>query len=800
MLHRALAVGVVIAGALALPASAAAHGDDGGGGSRRGLSPTERHRAADLAGIPVPTLERRVRAMARRLGHRPGDAPGGRRARAAAADPAVTGSWSGVTAAPVVPIFEALLPSGKVLMWDSVGDGAAEYYDDHSFTRAAVYDPATGASKRVDVAGANIFCAGFVQLANGNVFVAGGNADRNLSGLRQTHTFDWRTETWSRGPDMQDGRWYPSVAALPNDEAVILGGGPTVAEVRTRSGALRSLTGFTTWSSREYPFLQASTDGRAMILGPTAGMALIDWAGTGTLTNSGNRDAIHRSYGSYAPYDVGRFLVAGGGSISEDGQSAVPTRSATIIDTRSGSPVARATGAMTYRRRQSNLTVLADGSALATGGQSVDGLVNLANAVYAAELWNPATETWSTLASAAVARQYHSTALLLPDGRVLTGGGGICGVCQRVGYLRKDFETFTPPYLFRRDGSGQLAARPQITQAPASIGYDGTFSVASPQSAQVRKLGLVRLGAPTHGEDQSQRYIPLGFTASGTTLTVRGPNNPNEAPAGHYMLFAVDAAGVPSVAKIVQVSRPVVPAPPAAVNLALRRPASGSTPCSADKGPEKAVNGSVSGGSADKWCSSAGSRSLRIDLGYNRTVRTFVVKHAGAGGQPASLNTRGYRIETSTNGSTWTTAVTVTANTANVTASTVAARPVRYVRLVVTAAEQGNAAGAARIYELEVYSGGTAAAPAAPLVAYAGVGATGRAQRFEAGQYELGRGNLGLVGNDLARSVEIAPGFSAIICRDAGMAGGCTTLAAGRYDTLPAGFDRAMSSLRVRPG
>ena len=138
-----------------------------------------------------------------------------------------------------MPIFEALLPNGKILMWDSVGDAPAESYPDHTFTRAAVYDPATNTSKRVDVAGSNIFCAGFVQLANGNVFVAGGNADSALNGIRRTHVFDWRTETWSRGPDMQDGRWYPSVASMPNDEALIIGGGPTVAEIRTTSGGLR---------------------------------------------------------------------------------------------------------------------------------------------------------------------------------------------------------------------------------------------------------------------------------------------------------------------------------------------------------------------------------------------------------------------------------------------------------------------------------------------------------------------------------------------------------------------------------
>ena len=413
----------------------------------------------------------------------------------------------------MVPIFAALLPNGKVLIWDSVGDKAAETYDDQSFTRAAVYDPATGTSKSVNVAGANIFCAGFVQLANGNVFVAGGNADRALNGIRQTHTFDWRTETWSRGPDMQDGRWYPSVAALPNEEAVIVGGGPTQAEVRTSSGAIAQAHGLHDPVEPRVPFLQAAPDGRALLLGPSASMSLLDWGGAGAIAPFASRDGIHRGYGSYAAYDVGRFLVAGGGSVSEDGATG-PSRTATVVDTRGIGAAARPTGSMTYRRRQSNLTLLADGSALVTGGQSTGGgggLVDLANAVYAAERWDPVTETWTTLNSAAVARQYHSTALLLPDARVLTGGGGICGECDRVGYLRKDFEIFTPPYLFRRDGSGQLAARPEISAAPSAIGYDSAFTVSSPQAAQLTqtRARAARRADPRAGSGPALRPAEL---------------------------------------------------------------------------------------------------------------------------------------------------------------------------------------------------------------------------------------------------------------------------------------------------
>ncbi len=347
---------------LVVPAPAAAHH------APRALTEAQRHKAADAAGLSIGTLERRMQTVTRRLGRQPGTRPDASRA-AAVGDPRTVGRWSAVIPAPVVPIFEALLPNGKVLMWDSVGDAPAESYSNHTFTRAVVYDPATNTSKRVDVAGSNIFCAGFVQLANGNVFVAGGNADSGLNGIRRTHVFDWRAETWSRGPDMRDGRWYPSVASMPNDEALIVGGGPTVAEIRTTSGGLRRATGIVTPSSREYPFLQAAPDGRALQLGPMRALSLLDTSGAGAIATFGNRDAVHRSYGSYAPYDIGRSLVAGGGSVNEDGLTGVPSRTAVTVDSRSGVPLGAPTGAMNRRRRQHNLNQLADGSELATGGQ-----------------------------------------------------------------------------------------------------------------------------------------------------------------------------------------------------------------------------------------------------------------------------------------------------------------------------------------------------------------------------------------------------------------------------------------------
>ena len=143
-----------------------------------------------------------------------------------------------------------------------------------------------------------------------------------------------------------------------------------------------------------------------------------------------------------------------------------------MIDINGATPQVSATSPMAFGRRQFNLTLLADGSVLATGGNSTGAsLIDMNGGVYNAERWNPATGQWTTLAAQAVTRQYHSTALLLPDGRVLSSGGGICGTCDPVGYLAKNAQIFTPPYLFKKDGSGQLAPRPAITGAPGAVSH-----------------------------------------------------------------------------------------------------------------------------------------------------------------------------------------------------------------------------------------------------------------------------------------------------------------------------------------
>jgi galactose oxidase-like protein/Big-like domain-containing protein len=465
-------------------------------------------------------------------------------AAAVTGGPQDVGQWSPVVDWPVIAINAALLANGKVLAYDSIGDNATETYPIQDHTRATLWDPVTGTQTPVNVdTGYNIFCSGFAHLVDGRIFIAGGNKDQQLNGIVQTHVFDPATDLWSLGPNMAVGRWYPTVTPLNNGEMLITSGRADTPEVRTLAGNLRALT-TATLSLPLYPWLDVAPDGRAFYSGPDQTLRKLDTAGTGSWQSLGQRDGINRDYGGHALFDIGKMLVAGGGPSTTD------TR---VVDFNGATPQVSSTAPMAFGRRQFNLTVLADGSVLATGGNSSGAsLVDLSAGVYPAEQWNPATGQWKTLAAMQITRQYHSTALLLPDGRVLSAGGGICGTCDQVGYLAKNAEIFSPPYLFQADGT--LAPRPTIDGAPSTTGYGASMDIATASPASIRKVALVRLGAATHSDNMEQRYVPLPFTAGATSLTATAPANANIAPPGYYMLFIIDANGVPSVARMVSVT------------------------------------------------------------------------------------------------------------------------------------------------------------------------------------------------------------------------------------------------------
>jgi len=228
----------------------------------------------------------------------------------------------------------------------------------------------------------------------------------------------------------------------------------------------------------------------------------------------------------------------------------MPTATAEKIDLNAPTPSWTTANSMSSRRRHLNSTILPDGTVLITGGTSGGGFVDInpADAARTAELWDPKTNQWTTLAANSVMRVYHSVSLLLPDGTVLHGASGNAEAAGGITPVpdESNHEIFFPPYLFK-------GARPTIVSAPATVSYNQTFSITTPNAAQVTAVRWIRLGSVTHAFDMSARANTLSFTPTPTGVSITAPSGPNLAPPGHYLLFILNRNGVPSAGKIVRV-------------------------------------------------------------------------------------------------------------------------------------------------------------------------------------------------------------------------------------------------------
>ena len=471
---------------------------------------------------------------------------------------ATTGKWGPVVPWDIVPLHMSLLPTGKIFAW-----GKTEVGDTMGMPR--IWDPAAGPPSGLPEIHVDdmLFCAGHTLMPDGRLMVSGGH-HMDDAGIKTTYFFS-TNGTPQQGPDMANGRWYPTVTVLEDGRVLTMAGRNEAGNVVTtpeiwESGAWQPLPGAGTLEIPYYP---------RNFVDPKNGLIFyaseriqsrwfnVDGVGAGGGRGSWSAGPTHifgfnRDYGSAVMYDVGKILVVGGaghtGWPTPDLKTATPTATAEVIDLTQVSPTWQSTGSMANRRRHMNATILPDGQVLATGGTSGGGFVNITEglAIKAAEIWNPGTGQWTTLASNNVMRVYHSVSLLLPDATVLHGASGDAMAGTVPVPPERSHEIFEPPYLFK-------GARPTITSAPGTINYGETFSVATPNAAQVTEVRWIRLGSVTHAFDAGQRANTLPFTIDGGNVEVTAPLLPRQAPPGHYQLFILNRNGVPSAGRIVRV-------------------------------------------------------------------------------------------------------------------------------------------------------------------------------------------------------------------------------------------------------
>ena len=475
----------------------------------------------------------------------------------------VQGRWSTLPyTMPINPVHATLLNNGKVLV--VAGSGADSTMN--SF-RAALWDPQTGNITTQPV-GWDMFCNGMVVLPDGRPLIDGGTSQYNpFRGIANASVFDPVTSQFTDLATMRNGRWYPTVTVLPNGGVLASSGttstGSTNGSEEVFSPSIWSWSpayaaGFT---PPLYPRLHVLPNGNVFYSGSGYQSryyypATHTWSGIVATTNFGDK----RMYGTsvllpltpannYKPV----VMILGGHSPA--------TATTELIDLSAATPAWQWGPSMSQPRIEMNAVILPSGKVLALGGSAVDEQASTAS--YNADLYDPASNAFSSAGKNAYPRLYHSVAMLLPDATVWVAGSNPPSAKN----YEPRMELYQPAYMF--DSSGNLAVRPTITFAPRFIYYGQTFTLTSPNAATISSVVLIRPGAVTHAFDMEQRLVGLSYGIGSGVLSITAPPNPNIAPPGYYMLFVLDSAGVPSVATFVQLTTgpdfSITPSPPAEV-------------------------------------------------------------------------------------------------------------------------------------------------------------------------------------------------------------------------------------------
>ncbi|WP_433452179.1 galactose oxidase-like domain-containing protein [Streptomyces sp. CA-142005] len=491
-------------------------------------------------------------------------------------DQCSNGSWSVLpTQNPVRSMHSVVLDNGKVLLIAGSGN-SEENFNAGTFT-SAVYNPANGTYKVIPTP-KDMFCAGHVQLQDGRVLVLSGNkaypvaGGHGYEGFKDSYIFDPTTETYSKTNDLNDGHWYPSATELGNGDVISFGGlrEDSTGSVTAEKFSYAQNQWLPLWQVNQtwsywglYPAMILMQDGRLFYTGshvfgnniPGTGSAVYDYDANTITQVPGLQNKDERDQSASVllpPAQDQRVLTIGGGNIDSNPDA---NRLTDLIDLKqanpsyvAGPPIPQGTvdlgnGPQPETGNQGKMYVsavlLPDGKVLETGGA----LHNRANPVYESSIYDPGTNTFDPVAADPESRGYHSSAFLLPDGRVMATGDN-----PGNGTWNHNVSIYTPPYLYK-------GTRPTITSVinqEWKYGDTQRITVDRP----IAKAELIRPAAVTHSSDPNQRFVDLPLSVDGNNVDLNVTNNPNIAPPGWYMLFAVDANGVPSVAKWVHLTGP----------------------------------------------------------------------------------------------------------------------------------------------------------------------------------------------------------------------------------------------------
>jgi galactose oxidase len=482
-------------------------------------------------------------------------------------DPAL-GVWGPTIDFPIVPVSGAQEGSGMLALWSS--------WDDDQFhstpggkTVMTRWNPLTGKVSKRTVTNTHhdMFCPGISYDGTGMMVVTGGND------ASETSVYDASHDEWFSASPMQLRRGYQASTTLSDGRVFVIGGswaggsnvakdgeiydpttqnwtmlqGATVSQMKTkdREGA---------WRSDNHAWLFGWKDLSIFQAGPSKQMNWYSAYDNGSVQAAGYRmDDEDSMSGNAVMFDAmkGKILTIGG-SPDYDKSPATPAAHIITLGEPGQKPEVQPAGKgeMHYERVFHTSVVLPDGTVFIAGGQSYGVAFNEENVKFVPEIYDPVTDTFKTMQQNNVVRVYHTVSILMPDARVLNAGGGLCGNCTANHY---DGQIFTPPYLLTP--SGQPKPRPVIISGvpeTARVGQTLRFKT----SGQIESAALIRLGTATHTVNTDQRRIPLKVSTTsvfGSNWRVRLPAEPGILIPGYWMLFVMDADGVPSIAEIIMV-------------------------------------------------------------------------------------------------------------------------------------------------------------------------------------------------------------------------------------------------------